>query len=114
MTRIAIAWAVAAVACGAPTDGVDVDAPDLPEACRVAPAPDGWSYPAGPYGAGELGDVFEDIALDDCDGNPVRLGDLLWAAKLVHVNVGAGWCQPCIDETEVAEATIHRPLTAPR
>ncbi|MDX2019026.1 MAG: TlpA disulfide reductase family protein [Deltaproteobacteria bacterium] len=88
------------------------DAPPLAAgACETGPAPVDWSYPAGPYSQdGRIGEIFEDFTLEDCDGRSVRFGDILAGAQLVLFNVGAGWCQPCIEETEEIEAKVNQPL----
>lgn len=46
--------------------------------------------------------------MHDCDGNLVRFGDILAARELVFLSVGAGWCQPCIDEAAKLELGFHR------
>ena len=77
-------------------------------ACGVAAPPSDFAYPAGPYGVG-VGDTVEDLTLEDCDGNVVSLGGVLAHGELVLLNVGAGWCQPCIEETTTLNAHIFEP-----
>jgi hypothetical protein len=56
--------------------------------------------PEGPYGT-EVGERFAPLSLSDCDGEDLALDALLCdpATRLVLFTVGAGWCQPCIEET---------------
>ncbi len=97
--------------CGAdpsnPARGADGG--PLPPSCSVTEAPAGFPYPTGPYGS-DVGAVFEDLTLEDCDGTPVSFGSVLAGAELVLFNVGAGWCQPCIEESKTLEAAIFRPF----
>ena len=100
------------VACGASDDpGVSAGdasaAPLPPSECAVEAAPNDWSFPQGPYGT-EVGDRMADFTLDDCDGDPVRFGDILAGSQLVLVNIGAGWCEPCVEETETLDSDIFR------
>ncbi|NOZ01744.1 MAG: redoxin domain-containing protein [Deltaproteobacteria bacterium] len=78
-----------------------------PSGCPALEVPADWTYPAGPYG-GQVGDRMADITLDDCDGNPVRLGDLVGGSDLVLFNVSAGWCPPCVQETKTMETDVHQ------
>lgn len=90
---------------------------DMAEGADTAVAPpcpydvvsDGWTYPSGPYGT-NVGDRVEDFSLQDCDGRPVHFGEVLSGATLVLLNVAAGWCIPCMSETQTIEAEIHHPL----
>ena len=41
------------------------------------------------------GTKIADLALKDCDGNVVKLYDLLAGKKAALVDFGAGWCKPC-------------------
>ncbi|MBI4512202.1 MAG: TlpA family protein disulfide reductase [Deltaproteobacteria bacterium] len=93
---------------GSPSEG---DAAELPEACLPVPTPMDWSYPIGPYGD-QVGSRLEEFTLEDCEGTPVAFGDILSEAELVLVSVGAGWCQPCIEESATLEAKVHAPLCA--
>ncbi len=67
----------------------------------------GWSYPPGPYGSGQVGEKLEAFELEDCDGRKVRFADVLGAGQMTLMTVGAGWCQPCIEETKELEAAVH-------
>lgn len=104
-------FAVAAMtACGSDTPTIDPGSGlEAPVECRVTAAPADWSYPAGPYG-GDVGNTFADFSLDDCDGNPVSFSNVLAGAELVLFNVGAGWCQPCIEESRVLDDEVFRPF----
>lgn len=74
---------------------------DVPPA-EPAPGdpPPECAYPDGPYGTQD-GDMFAPFELPDCDGRMFYFESLLCdpAARLVLFNVGAGWCEPCIEET---------------
>ena len=76
-------------------------------ACALEPTPACFSYPAGPYGIHE-DQTLESFEYADCDGERVALDQLVSQAELVLVNVGAGWCAPCIEETQTMEAEIFR------
>ena len=78
-------------------------------ACASEPATDPAPYPAGPYGT-DVGAVVEDFELADCSDQTVRFGDVLAGAELVLLNVGAGWCQPCVEETRTLEAEVFGPF----
>lgn len=49
------------------------------------------------------------VVLKDCDGNSVRLADLMCGKKLTLVDIGAGWCEPCIEEAQTLEAEVYGP-----
>ncbi|GAB4520235.1 MAG: hypothetical protein Tsb0020_38870 [Haliangiales bacterium] len=103
-------WSITgALGCGGGDSGGDPGGSDAaPAACVTSPAPDGWQYPSGPYGV-EPGETLADIALEDCDGEPVSLGEVLGDAELMLVSIGAGWCEPCVTESETLEAEIYSP-----
>ncbi len=111
--RAAIVLGVTSVlgACGSGESGDDSDGGianiEPPAECALTGPPPGWTYPSGPYGQ-EVGDVFENLTLDDCDGNPVTFGDILSESELVLFNIGAGWCAPCIEESEKLDANVFR------
>lgn len=78
-------------------------------------------YPsAGDTGYGlEIGHRLDDISgLIDCDGNPVQLADSFCPReddygdynRVVLVSLGAGWCGPCIEETEHLMGDVYVPL----
>lgn len=100
------------VSCSGPSDGndggttSDAGTSDVADACEAVADP-GFSYPAGPYG-GEVGEQFEDIVLSDCEANDVAFADILATSKATLFNVGAGWCQPCREETMELEDHVFR------
>lgn len=99
--------------CGGGGGGSSGDLGGSPDAvlqppCPYGAAPEGWTYPAGPYGT-SVGDRVEDFTLTDCDGRAVRFGEVLAGSGLVLLNVAAGWCVPCMAETQAVEADVHRP-----
>lgn len=80
-----------------------------PESCELREITDGFSYPEGPYGS-QVSDRLADFTLKDCDGNDVSFGQILSQSELVLLNVGAGWCGPCIEETRVMEEEVFQPF----
>ncbi|MGE0322770.1 MAG: peroxiredoxin family protein [Polyangiaceae bacterium] len=54
--------------------------------------------PTGPYGS-DVGDVFPDVTLYDCDGNAVSLHDLC-EARVSVVYTFAAWCPVCRSHME--------------
>lgn len=111
MSRLSVAAVICSLtsACGA-EGGADSSGPaQPPEGCGLEPAAEDFTYPPGPYGI-SVDDRFADFTLEDCDGTAVSFAQLLSNARLVLFNVGAGWCQPCIEETERMEAEIFRPF----
>jgi len=95
-------------ACGSDSggdgDGDGDFVPSPPAGCELS-APGQTNYPPGPYGT-DVGDTIADVSLQDCDGNTLSLGDVIAQAPLTLFNVGAGWCQPCIEETETIDVEI--------
>jgi peroxiredoxin len=58
-----------------------------------------------PFGADPAkGESFPDLELTACDGTKVTLDALRCDAKVTLLSIGAGWCQPCIEETPELEA----------
>lgn len=92
--------------CGAGT-GTAGKSPTEPT-CPIQAPPPGWTYPGGPYGT-TVTDRFEEFEFQDCDGNPVRFGDVLGDSTVTLFNVSAGWCQPCIEEAEIIESEVLEP-----
>jgi len=105
--------AAAAFGCGSspssPPGPTGTGGPTSQASCDERPTPPGWTYPPGPYGT-EVSQRFADFTLDDCDLRAVRFADWLSEAELVLVNVGAGWCQPCIEETRTIMQNIYSPF----
>lgn len=58
-----------------------------------------------PFGADPaLGHSFPDVPLTDCEGNRGSLREVRCANDLTVVSIGAGWCQPCREETPDLQA----------
>ncbi len=54
-----------------------------------------------------IGSTFDgNITLKDCGRNPVRLADLMCGHPLTLIEIGAGWCQPCIEQASTLEDRI--------
>ncbi len=108
LLRLSAICALVLVAAGcASDDGASADGDPLRPACVTGKPPADWTYPAGAYGTG-VGDVVESFTLPDGDGTDVAFSDVLGDAQLVLLNIGSGWCQPCIDETEHLENDVYR------
>ena len=108
--HVLLAAVVPMTACGDSSSDDNADAqtiPDPPAECELGAPPDGWTYPAGPYGA-DVGDKFEDITLRNCQNEDVQFSDILAQSKLVLFSIGAGWCEPCIEESKTLDAEIFR------
>jgi len=103
------ALAVAAIGCSDDSAAGDAGVANItpPAECAINTPPAGWSYPAGPYG-GDVDDTFADFTVKDCDGNEFRFGDVLAQAELVLLNIGAGWCEPCVAETMTLDREVFR------
>ena len=78
---------------------------DRSEDCELA-GPDECGYPQGPYGP-TLGDVFPNIQVENCAGASVEFAQLLnIRPDTMRLNrgvifaFGAGWCAPCVGESE--------------
>lgn len=65
--------------------------------------------PSEGFGTGAGGIFDANIVLKDCDGNSVRLADLMCDKKLTLVDIGAGWCEPCIQQAQTLDADIYEP-----
>ncbi|GMV41919.1 MAG: hypothetical protein AMXMBFR64_36350 [Myxococcales bacterium] len=78
---------------------VDVVVADVP-ACE-APSEGFGTAPGGIFDA--------NVVLKDCDGNLVRLADLMCGKRLTLVDIGAGWCDPCIQQAKTLDAQIYEP-----
>ena len=98
-------WALAALVVAACGKGAPPAVP-VAAGCPVSTAA-GFSYPSGPYGDA-VGSTFANFSLADCDGKAVAFDGVLSGAQLVLLNVGAGWCQPCIEETAGLDSLAGR------
>lgn len=58
-------------------------------------------FPIAGEGLG-VGDTAPDISMVDMNGNPVCTRD--YAGQVVMINMAAGWCPPCQDETPDIQA----------
>ncbi len=96
-------------ACGSGSNPSSSDAGNapLPAECVLGDTPVDYEYPAGPYGT-ELGDTLEDFELENCDGEKVSFSSVLAQSELVLFNIGAGWCEPCIEESKTLDSEIFR------
>ena len=100
-------------ACGgddaAPSADADPGALEPPAACALKARDPGWAPPAAPYGD-QVGDRIADFdgTITDCDGEPVSLYDIVSQSELTLFNVGAGWCEPCVEESQTIDAEIFR------
>ncbi len=105
------AFVVVAAAC-ANGPGQETDAGAAPEQeiegdpCGAIPTFT-TEYESPSADTGDVGDRLIDFSLDDCDGNPWKMSDAVRSAELTLINVGAGWCRPCREETEVLEEQVH-------
>jgi hypothetical protein len=75
---------------------------------RYVPTATCGAHPAGPYGS-KPGEVFGTFspALKDCNLSPVKLREIACGSDLLLVSIGAGWCQPCIEEMKTIEKQVH-------
>lgn len=96
-------------ACASDSSKANSDAGSLspPAECTLSEYAQAGPYSEGPYGT-EVGDTIEDFVLENCDGEEVRLSDILAQSELVLFNIGAGWCEPCIEESETLDSEIFR------
>ncbi|RMH39116.1 MAG: hypothetical protein D6689_17495 [Deltaproteobacteria bacterium] len=112
-----LAVAAAVAACGGadapPAADADPAALEPPPECALGPRDPAWSPPTGDYG-GEVGQYLPDFdaSITDCDGNPVSLYDIVSQAELTLVSIGAGWCEPCITESQTLDADVFRAFCA--
>jgi thiol-disulfide isomerase/thioredoxin len=111
----AIVGLIFSIACGVPTHSTDTDGALAPlDESRLDRAADcllggaECGYPSeGPNGYGtEIGDRMENFALVDCAGNQREFAEYFQANengdrnRAVLFSLGAGWCEPCKEETE--------------
>jgi len=97
----------------APGGGDGGVSPDATAGAGSCPAdhytkPTCGAHPSGPHGS-KPGEVFGAFspALKDCNLKPVTLQDISCGKSLLLVSIGAGWCQPCIDEMKLIEKKTH-------
>lgn len=94
---------------GGPADFPDFEYLDRTVACADSSLPiEGaeCGYPEGPYGF-EVGNVFENLELFDCEGTAVQIAQYIPQVGLPDVEtrgvvfgVGAAWCAPCAEEAK--------------
>lgn len=76
------------------------------QSCGEHPKPpEGAKYGSQP---GEYLGPFT-TTLNNCEQNPQTLREMTCGAELILFNVGAGWCQPCLEETAILENMTHKP-----
>lgn len=92
---IALSLGLSTVGCGS-DDGPGGGSGGSSASCDPAAAPFGTDAAAG--------HSFPDIEITDCAGKRQTLDTLRCPAKVTLVSVGAGWCQPCKDETPLLQA----------
>jgi cytochrome c biogenesis protein CcmG, thiol:disulfide interchange protein DsbE len=79
----------------------------LSAACgeRREPASAQCAVAEPPFGAdAAAGERFPDVALTACGGRRITLAEERCQRALTVVSIGAGWCQPCIEETPALQA----------
>ena len=59
----------------------------------------------------EVGQFFPNLEVVDCDGQRVETDTLSCGASATLLSIGAGWCEPCREETPDLEA-LHQRLGA--
>lgn len=65
-----------------------------------------------PFGAEpDQGLSFPDVTLTDCEFEKVSFDELRCDAEITLLSIGAGWCEPCREETPQLQA-IHESLQA--
>lgn len=97
-----------------PTDGLDPSLLDRSE--PVGPC--GYPGPGeGGYGV-EVGQRVADFTLKNCDFEDVQFAELLCPRddaygdynRAILLTIGAGWCEPCIEETATLMPQLWDPL----
>jgi len=104
--------AASMAACGGgDSAGADANpnALEPPAECVLGARDPTWTPPAPPYGD-QVDDFIADFegSITDCDGNSVSLYDIISQSELTLFNVGAGWCEPCVEESETLDLDIFR------
>jgi peroxiredoxin len=64
--------------------------------CNAAQAPLGADPAAG--------DSFPDLEITDCSGGKITIDQLRCGNTITLMSIGAGWCQPCQEETPDLQA----------
>ncbi|NUN12385.1 MAG: redoxin domain-containing protein [Myxococcales bacterium] len=58
-----------------------------------------------------LGAKFDaSITIKNCDFDNVVLKDLMCGHKLTLIDIGAGWCGPCIDQARILDEEFYEPF----
>lgn len=58
-----------------------------------------------------LGAKFDaSITVKNCDFDNVVLKDLMCGHKLTLIDIGAGWCGPCIDQAKILDEEFYEPF----
>jgi len=63
---------------------------------------------AGDSGGVAVGQRLESFSLETCDGEPLSLEQLHGGAEALLINVAAGFCIPCAEESATLEAKVFR------
>ena len=79
---------------------LDATRPDAARSCRSAKEPFGIDR--------DFGQSLPDISLVDCDGAVVTLDELRCTQDITLISIGAGWCEPCEQETVFMEELYQR------
>lgn len=104
----------AAIGCGSgdSNPGADADPAALepPPECALGTPDPAWTPPPQDQLGGEVGDFITDFhsSIETCDGTPLSLYDMISQSELTLVSIGAGWCEPCITESQTLDADVFR------
>lgn len=86
-------------------DSSDVDTAETDTS--ISDAALACSWPPGPYGT-RVGHTAAPLSLIDCDGASYEFPNpTLCDVRFTVLSIGAGWCRPCIVETEQFEEEIN-------
>lgn len=104
----AIVWTAIVAACGAsPPPAGEPDAGPM-MLVDAGPPPDGCGPPSEPYGTSE-GRNFRPFTLNRCDGTPFSFygeAEGFCDASFTVLTMAAGWCGPCIVESQQLEERL--------
>jgi peroxiredoxin len=112
-TSLIAGFVLLLTACGSGGGDVSADANlnalEPPAECKLEARDPAWVAPSGDLGD-EVGDFIADFetSITDCDGNSISLYDVISQSELTLFNVGAGWCEPCVEESQTIDAEIFR------